>query len=80
MPDGTWIALNYRSQSPLRLRHRDQRSEWARVQGLKVKDVENFVRRKRREKARESLAEELTQARALLLENGYNVFGPKESP
>lgn len=74
--DGTWYALNYRSQSPLNLRNRACRSVWALAQGLRVKDVENWTRRERARLQRENAKYQLDEAKHLLEENGYTVVSP----
>lgn len=76
--DGKWCAMTYRSSDPMRMRNREERSSFARAIGVPVKDVENYVRRKRREEAKESLTQELREARLLLQQNGYNVIDTKD--
>jgi hypothetical protein len=71
--DGKWYALNYRSMSPTRLRNREQRVEWARVQGIPAKDVENFVRRAKAEEARIAKADQIQDSIRVLKAYGLDV-------
>ena len=73
LPNGKWVALNYRSECPSNLPNRGTRASWAFAQGLKVKDVENYVRRLRRERAAAERLDDNEQAIALLKSQGYNV-------
>ena len=73
MPDGKWMALNGHSDDPCDLRNRAERSAWAMAQGLKVKDVENYVRREKRRKLTASVEEQLQDAARLLENHGYTV-------
>lgn len=76
--DGEWYALNRLSASPIRMRNREQRGAFARTIGVPAKEVEAYVRRVKRQRAKDALTEGLRNARALLQANGYNVIDTKD--
>jgi len=63
--DGTAYALNHRSTDPYFLNY-EERSTWAHCVGVKAKDVDAYVRRKREQRRREDLEDEVRRAVALL--------------
>lgn len=75
---GKWYGLNHRSCDPYHMRNREQRDTFARVVGVTCREVERYVRRVKRERAREELKESLADARVLLQQNGYNVIDTKD--
>jgi hypothetical protein len=70
---GRWHGLNYRSCDPLMMRNRAERSTWAKFIGVPAKDVEAYVRRKKRERAKEQLAADVEHAKRVLRAAGYEV-------
>jgi hypothetical protein len=75
--DGAWVALNGVSTDPVHLRNRNERATWALAQGLKVKDVEAYVRVERRERAKAMLEGELEHCKSVLAAHGYAVTEKK---
>jgi len=73
LPDGQWYGMNYRSCDPVMMKNREERATWARCVGITLKDVEAYVRRKKREKAKESFAQEVEHAKRVLRSAGYEV-------
>jgi hypothetical protein len=73
LDNGTWYALNSRSADPCSLANKEERSAWARAQGIPAKDVESYVRRTKAERNAMYLRENLDEARKLLVSNGYSV-------
>ena len=72
-PSGQWYGMNYRSCDPVMMRNREERATWARAVGVTAKDVEAYVRRKKREKAKESFAQQVEHAKSVLRAAGYEV-------
>lgn len=73
LSDGKWYSLNYRSCDPCRLSNREERSAWARAQGLLPKDVENYVRRRKRAEAAETMQQNESCSIDFLKSRGYTV-------
>lgn len=74
--DGKWYGLNNRSCDPCQLGSKSWRSEWARMQGLKPRDVENYVRKETARQLNADLAEDVENARLLLFFKGYTITPP----
>jgi hypothetical protein len=72
--NGQWHAMNFRSSCPTQLRNRSERSTWAHLIGVPAKDVEAYVRRKKREKQNAIDADQLEHAKAIMRANGYEVI------
>lgn len=72
--NGQWHAMGYRSTCPTHMSNRQERATWARFIGVPVKDVEAYVRRKKREKQKASFAEQLEHAKSVMRANGYEVI------
>jgi glutaminase len=68
-----WFALNRKSEDPMNLRNRELRAAWAKPQGIATKDVENYVRKIRRQRATEHAQRELEDAKLTLSAHGYTV-------
>lgn len=76
--NGRWMALNFVSECPTHLRNRQERATWALVQGIKVKDVEAYVRKEKRRIAQEGLDDALNSAKKLLVDHGFKVVLPEK--
>lgn len=73
LPTGQWYGMNFRSCDPTMMRNREERATWARCVGITVKDVEAYVRRKKREEAKRAFAQDVEHAKRVLRAAGYEV-------
>lgn len=73
LASGKMMALNYASADPSRLKSRDLRAQWARLNGLAPAQVELYVRRKKDADRRASLREAIVEATDLLRSHGFDV-------
>jgi hypothetical protein len=78
MANGEWAALNRRSCDPADLRNREERAHWARAQGIKPGEIENYVRRIKAAEKAGYLRDDIQRARELLHSHGYATTALKE--
>lgn len=64
--EGEVFALNHRSEDPYYINSRQRRMTWARCVGVTGREVEAYVRRKRKRKNGERLEAKIKHAYALL--------------
>lgn len=78
LADGTWVALTNRSADPCQLAGRANVNEWANAQGFRPRDVHNYIRRERRQVAKDELAESINEAKFLLRIHGFSAVAAGE--